>query len=68
MAYKNTCPTLAKVGTNEPIFVLRAQDRSAPDTILAWIRANPALPEAKRREAFECSELMRKWAKIKSPD
>lgn len=68
MAYKNTYPTLAKVGENEPIFVLRAQDVTAPDIILAWIRANPSLPEAKRREAFECSELMRKWPKTKFPD
>jgi len=68
MAYKDNCPTLKKVATDEPIFVLRAQDVSAPETILEWIRLNPALPDGKRREAFECSEAMRRWPKRKSAD
>jgi len=59
---------LAKVADNEPIFVLRAQDISAPETILHWIIQNPAISEDKRAEAFACSEEMRRWHKRKSAD
>lgn len=68
MAFKHTCSLLAKVPDNEPIFVLRAQDITAPEIILEWIRLNPALSEARRREAFECAEQMRHWPKKKSAD
>ncbi len=68
MAFKNSCPTLAKVADNEPIFVLRAQDRSAPLAILYWMHLNPDLPQEKRREAFQCAEQMFNWPKRKSPD
>jgi len=68
MAYKDTCLTLKKVSPDEPIFVLRAQDTSAPATILEWIKLNPGLPDGKRREAIECSEQMRRWPKQKSAD
>jgi len=68
MAYKSTCPTLKKVLPDEPIFVLRAQDFSAPDVILDWITRNPQLSESKRQEAFACSELMRQWKNRKVAD
>lgn len=68
MAYKNTCKTLAKVADDEPIFVLRAQDVSAPVVILEWMRCNPQIPESKMREAFECAEAMRRWPRHKSAD
>lgn len=68
MAYKNTCPTLKKVAHDEPIFVLRAQDVSAPSAILHWILLNPSLPKGKRIEAIRCAEQMREWPTTKAAD
>lgn len=68
MAYKSTCKTLAKVAEDEPIFVLRAQDLTAPDTIMAWIAKNPELPKDKLAEALRCAQAMRQWPKRKMPD
>ena len=69
MALKKSCKTLAKVGDNEEIFVLRAQDDSAPNIILQWILFNFShLSESKAREAFECALKMRKRIHTKAPD
>ncbi len=70
MSLKANCKTLAKVGDKEEIFVLRAQDYSAPSIILEWLRANfDHLSDDKAREAFECALRMRKHSGIrKVPD
>jgi len=68
MAYKATCPTLKKIADDEPMFVLRAQDESAPTTILAWIMLNPQLSDEKRKDAIECAEKMREWPNQKKAD
>ncbi len=64
MAYKQTCPTLAKVGDDEPIFVLRAQDDLAPTIIRVWCELMELNcgDVAKTDEARECADDMAIWA------
>lgn len=51
---------LAKAKDNEMLFVLRAQDASAPIVVLEWIKLNfNTCPTNKLREAFECCLEMR---------
>ena len=52
MAFKATCTCLAKVAPDEPIFVLRAQDTSAPSVVLEWVKQNPHISQKRREEAF----------------
>ena len=63
MALKSTCPTLAKIAHDEPMFVLRAQDTSAPDMVRHWARLALELgaPVAKVNEAYECAIAMETW-------
>ncbi len=69
MATKSNCPTLAKVLPDEPIFVLRAQDMTAPEAILEWIRLNlKTAPTQKITEALNCVSDMRRWPNRKMPD
>jgi hypothetical protein len=69
MATKNNCPTLAKVSSDEPIFVLRAQDKTAPATIRRWVALNiETAPARKLAEALECAEVMERWPNRKMPD
>lgn len=59
---------LNKAADDEPLFVLRAQDATAPLSIEHWLAMNPQLPMEKRREAIECMEAMRAWPTQKKPD
>lgn len=59
---------LNKAAGDEPLFVLRAQDVTAPRTIETWLRLNPQLPEAKYQEAVACIDAMRHWHSRKLPD
>jgi len=62
---------LLKVQPGEPIFVLRAQDITAPDFVSAWAsRASKRLgfDHLKVREAIECANEMREWLPRKYPD
>lgn len=74
MGFKNSDRCLAKVDDDEPIFVLRAQDESAPERILDWIGINRrSLTEEHLREAFQCVDQFREWQlahpeRVKSPD
>ena len=70
MAFKNTCTTLAKVGEDEPIFVLRAQDPLAPYCIRQWVTsaAMRGVDKAKLKEAMDCADAMDKWTNQKLPD
>lgn len=68
MATKSTCTTLQKVADDEPIFVLRAQDKSAAPTVRYWILVNPGITQAKRTEAEYCAQLMEDWPKQKDAD
>ncbi len=75
MGYKATDETLAKVGDDEPIFVLRAQDALAPETLQYWIsRAEiRGVPKMKTDEAYELKSKLIAWQiqnadKVKVPD
>jgi hypothetical protein len=68
MATKRTSLTLQKTGDNEEIFVLRAQDVSAPRNVILWIADNLHASDEKLREAFECALKMRKHTKRKQAD
>ena len=68
MSLKASCVTLQKVGEDEEIFVLRAQDASAGRTIIDWIKNNWHASDDKLREAFECALRMRKFPNMKASD
>ncbi len=70
MAFKDSCPTLAKVAADEPIFVLRAQDKLAADTVCYWICEAEAagVDQEKLIEAQKCAIKMRAWPNHKIPD
>lgn len=70
MGYKKDDATLAKVGDDEPIFVLRAQDKFAASTIRYWAeRAESAgAPREKIIEALDHAEVMEAWHTQKVPD
>jgi len=60
---------LAKAAPDEMLFILRAQDKSAPKVVLHWIAKNfESTPEDKLREAFECALAMRKHHTRKDAD
>lgn len=75
MGYRNEDGTwhdscLDKVHANEPIFVLRGQDRLAPDLIREWARLaeHHSLPQEKLNEALACADAMETWPNRKFPD
>lgn len=69
MGYKDTDTCLKKAAPDEPLFVLRAQDASAPYIVMEWIKDNfENVPEEKLREAFELALKMKKWPNRKSAD
>jgi hypothetical protein len=68
MATKQNNPTLKKAGDNEEIFVLRAQDQSAPRNVVLWIADNLHASDEKLRDAFECALRMRRHSKTKPAD
>lgn len=69
MGYKSNDPCLQKAGEDEMLFVLRAQDKSAPKVVLHWIAKNfETLEEDKLREAFEAALTMRRFRNRKDPD
>lgn len=66
-AFDDSC--LAKVEVGEPIFVLRAQDITAPEVVAHWVTgAGNRLAPAKRAEALKLSGAMRAWSYRKLPD
>jgi hypothetical protein len=61
---------LDRLASGEPYFVLRAQDRLAPELIEAWAveaELNDCPPE-KVASAREVAKAMRGWRKRKMPD
>ena len=69
MALKHKCPTLKKVGKDEEIFVVRAQDVTAPKTVALWIVENIyTAPADKLIEALECAIKMRNHPRCKRAD
>lgn len=59
-----------KADPDEPIFVLRAQDALAADTVRFWAAQAHlrGVDQAKVNEAHRCAELMEKWPIHKLPD
>ena len=54
---------------DEPLFVLRGQDASAPRVVLHWISKNfDTAPDEKLAEAFEQALAMRDWRPKKTAD
>lgn len=69
MGTKNNDSCLDKAGENEPIFVLRAQDKSSPKIVLQWMAENFENLSAQRlQEAFTCVLAMKRWPTRKFPD
>lgn len=68
MGFKNDDRCLNKVSDDEPIFVLRAQDISAPDVIRRWIMLNIAsLDQEHINEAERCAQAMQDWPNRRNP-
>lgn len=58
-----------KAAPDEELFVLRAQDNSAPFVVLEWIKRNiRTAPDTKLRDAFECALRMKNNPRAKNPD
>jgi hypothetical protein len=70
MATKHNSISLSKAQDDEPIFVLRGQDRLAPDVVRQWAdRAEQAgCAIEKVREAREVADAMEQWPRRKVPD
>jgi len=60
---------LSKADQNEMLFILRAQDKTAPKVVLHWIAKNfDTAPIEKLTEAFDCAIQMRLHKTKKLPD
>jgi len=69
MSYKGIDKCIEKAADNEMLFVLRAQDKTAPKTVLYWMAENfENLSEDKLREAWLCVLEMKRWPNRKIPD
>lgn len=69
MGIKAIDSTWPKIPDHELIFVLRAQDQSAPLVVLEWIKENfETAPTEKLQEAFTCALGMREWSGRKKAD
>lgn len=70
MGYKATDTCLQKVGDDEPIFVLRAQDALAASLVRRWatLAQEHGAGPAKVAEAQALADLMDAWPTKKFPD
>ncbi len=69
MAIKPTDPIIAKPGDDEQIFILRAQDITAPKIVMEWIAENFFnVSDQKLRDAIECALRMKAYEHKKIPD
>lgn len=66
---------LNKAGDDEPIFVLRGQDRAAPGAIRQWAERAKRMgcPTEKWQEAMDCAMAFEEWGRfnedrVKCPD
>jgi hypothetical protein len=58
-----------KAELDEPIFVLRAQDCTAPEVVEFWIKLNPQIEfTEKMYEAQRLADAMRAWQDRKLAD
>jgi len=58
---------LGRAEADEPVFVLRANDRIAPATIRDWVQRskNAGMHEDKVEEAMEIAAEMERWRQAK---
>lgn len=64
MSTKHDSQCLLKAGDDEPIFVLRAKDPAATQTIVNWISLNIGVqPHDKLMQAAQVAHDMEKWRK-----
>ncbi len=74
MWYRDNSQCLKKVAPDEPIFVLRAQDKLAPAIVSLWceLAALTGCGQAKVDDARRLAEFMREWqqkpGRAKFPD
>jgi len=70
MATKHNSVTLGKAQDDEPIFVLRAQDRLAPELVRRWAdeAERAGCSSAKVIEARTVADAMERWPSRKLPD
>jgi hypothetical protein len=70
MAFKGSCSCLEKAADDEPIFVLRGQDRIAPKTVRQWAENAKALgsPPEKVDVALAMEEWQKRTGIAKTPD
>ena len=70
MATKHNSVSLMKAKDDEPIFVLRAQDKLAAGVVRQWAEqaAQAGCGNAKVREAREIADAMERWPTRKVPD
>lgn len=63
---------LDKAADDEPVFVLRAQDRFAPDVVEHWAvlvqTRNGGRPTPKTTEARQLAKAMRQWQRVEQVD
>jgi hypothetical protein len=61
---------LGKAADNEPVFVLRAQDMSAPGLVRLWAEnaSSVGCSSEKVAEALKCAVEMEAWPNRKDPD
>jgi len=64
------CPSYDKAAQDEPIFVLRAQDRLSYLIVRYWIMLaeEAGVNDKKLEEARRCEAAMREWSNQKTPD
>jgi hypothetical protein len=70
---KSGIPCYDKAGEDEPLFVLRATDITAPGVVKYWVASarRRGCSEEKLQEALKCAEEMARWARqhgAKAPD
>lgn len=59
---KTGIPCYDKADPDEPLFVLRGQDRSSPEVVIEWIKRNIAsCPDAKLHEALDAAIAMTRY-------
>lgn len=65
---RNPKSCLNKADTDEPIFVLRAKDLCAPQTLRLWATMADGIHEGEKiAEALACAEQMQRWRDANFP-
>lgn len=66
--FKENNATWNKVRADEPVFILRGQDNTAPEIILQWIAKNiDTIEETKLKEAYQTVLAMRRYDSRRDP-